>query len=130
MKIKDISDKHFDYLVNRSRSHKETCEDLRGFFGIDTTREMHIVFPTESELLEMRANNIELTSQQWYDFWKIIEETEISLAKARIFDAKFAKECRDLNEKHPILFDEDGYACRWFVDYEGRPYKNYVEMGG
>ena len=125
VKIKDIPDKYFDYLVNHSRGNKETCEDLKGFFGIDVTRETNIVFPTESELLEMKASNIELTTKQWLDFWKIIEETEIGLAKARVFSAQYEAECRDLNEKHPFKYDKEGYAYREFVDWEGQYYREY-----
>ena len=48
---------------------------------------------------------------------------------ATVNRAYFEAELKVLNRDHSIKWDRDGYAYREFVDWEGRPCRNYVEMG-
>jgi hypothetical protein len=130
MKFSDINDKYFGYLIQHAQSLKETCDDLRGFHGIIADSELASIFPSELELKNMRTNDIDLIDKQWYDFWEIIERHEINLARSRILLTKFEAECRRLNLEHPVKYDKDGYAYREFVDWDGTPYFDYLEMGG
>ena len=118
MKASDIDEKSFGYLINYSRHLRETCNDLRGFFGIIANQEIHAVFPLEYELENMRQNNVELTEEQWHNFQKIIQETETNIAKEKIADAKYNTECEEFNKKYPIKFDNKGYAYRELPSYE------------
>jgi len=118
MKVSDIDEKSFNYLINHSRCLQETCNDLKGFYGIVADQEVHAIFPLESELESMRQNNVELTEDQWNNFQKIIQETETNIIKAKIADAKYNAECEEFNKKHPIKFDSEGYAYRDLPSYE------------
>jgi hypothetical protein len=123
MKITDIENKYFNHLISHYRKLKGICEDLMGFNSIGTSAELLQIFPSEEILLNMRQSNSELTEKQWEDYWKIIEEMEVNLARARVATSRHDAEDRVFNEKYPIKFDEDGYAYRNFT-------RDYIEMGG
>ncbi len=126
MKFSDIDDRFFQHLINYCRSMQSIVEDLRGFHNIDASVEMTRVFPLEAELQRMRQANEDLTAQQWYDYWNIIERTEVQLARARVQNAKMEKEIQVYNEEHPLRFDNEGFAYRdGFRDWDGRLCREY-----
>jgi len=129
MKISDIKNEYFAHILNHSKGLKLCADDIRAFHSIDTSKELENAFPTEKHLEEMKQNNVELSDIEWQQWWKIIENAEKLIAIERIQNAKYDAECERLNKEHPIQYDADGYAYRQFIDYEGRPYREYEEMG-
>ena len=129
MKISDIKDEYFQHMLNHAKGLKSCADDIKAFHNIDASKELESAFLTEEKLEEMRQNDVELSDIEWQEWWKIIENTEKWIAIERIQSAKYNAECEELNTEHPIQFDTDGYAYRQFIDYEGRPYRQYVGMG-
>lgn len=121
MKINDIKQPYFENLILHAQAIQYQVEDLKGFHGIDATKEAKILFPSESELKSMRTKNIELTTEQWDNYWQIIENIETERARAKTSNAKYDAECKELNRTNPIQYDENGYAYRNSRDY--------IEMG-
>jgi hypothetical protein len=92
--------------------------------GIDTAIERNTAFFSESELLEMRENDVEITDEQWQEFWRIIEQREIDTIRARVESSKMNAEMEDYNRRYPLQRDSDGHY-RVMCDWDGRVYKEY-----
>lgn len=129
MRMSDIKDKYFVHLIGHAKDLINLVNDLDKFHGVSTSKEIKGVFPSESELQSMRINDIELTDKQWNEFNKIIEEAEVNIARSIVQEAILNAEDKALQRDFPIQYDQHGYAYRMFRDYDGRPYRSYIEMG-
>lgn len=117
MKISAIEKEYFNHLITHALTLDHYCNDLKGFHGINTTEERKALFPSETELRNMRLADAELTDKQWQDFWNIIEATEIDIAKSEVADDKRTIEDTAYNQECPIKYDKDGHAYRLVKDY-------------
>jgi len=122
MKINDIESKYFNHLINYCKQLESMCEDISGFYKTDTRAELLAMFPSKETLFNMRQSNSELTKKQWEDFWKVIEDVEVNIARTRVTMSKQDVETCDFNKKYPIKFDKDGYSYRNVT-------RDYIEMG-
>ena len=130
-KISDIPEEQFERLLDYSDKLQNAEADFRAMHGVDTSKETNIVFPyPPQKLKDMRKEQIELSGEEWDAFWEIIREEEANLAKAKIEAIKYNQECEELERQYPTQFDKDGYAYRLKTDWDGCPYKDYIEMGG
>ena len=125
MKFSDIEETHFQHLINYCRSIQDNIEDMKGFHNVDISTEASLVFPSESEIQTKRRLNDNLTEKEWSCYREIIARAEENIAKDKVKNLRRERELQLLNIEHPIKFDNDGYAYRDFVDWDGRPYRSY-----
>jgi len=125
-KMSDIPERYFKHLISRSQSIKESLSDLQNMHHINC-KELEGVFYRQVELIMMKRNNETLTDEQWEKFWNIIVTGEMNHAKEKTECDKYDVECRIRDEEQPIQHDEDGYAYRWCIDYEGKSYRSYCD---
>ena len=79
MKMSDISDQYFEFLILYSRGLKNNSDDLLRFHGIDASVETNTLFPSEDELKLMRKNNDNIPQGEWNSYWAIIQKTKEKL---------------------------------------------------
>ncbi|MCK9434788.1 MAG: hypothetical protein M0R32_08245 [Candidatus Cloacimonetes bacterium] len=96
----------FQMLLTYSRFQEESIEDIKAIHNVDLPKSK---FPTPDELIKAREDALEFTEEQWKEIQDIIEICADMKAK----DLAFEK------------LDSD----RASTDWEGRPYKDYLEMG-
>lgn len=119
-KMSDISEDNFKMLLDYSRFQIELREDVKAMHGIELKRDS---FPNEEELVLSRESNSELTEEQWKEILDII---------AICADMKAKNEAMlelEIPDNRPIWYDENGLAYRLSESWDGRPTKEYVEMG-
>lgn len=119
-KMSDISEETFAMLLNYSRFQIDLREDVKAMHDIELEKDR---FPNPDELVQARESDAELTEEQWKEILDIIAICEQMKAKDE------ALRDLDIPDNRPIFYDENGYAYRLSDSWEGRPTKDYIEMG-
>lgn len=109
MKMLDIPENYFEHLLTLSRGLKEICKDVFIFHGIDIRKERHMTFLSESELIDMRKRNVDVSTEQWNNFWKIIGDHEHLITVRKVNDIKEQAEARYINHNSDGWENEPGY---------------------
>lgn len=127
-RMSDIKGCYMNHLFRYAMRLESVLADLKGFYGVDLKP---MTFPTTEELTKMKYDNVELTDEQWTEFWKIIKEEEIHIARVRVEAEIERKEDARFRKERPTKYDEHGYAYYdGETDYDtGVPCRCYIEMG-